>query len=244
MSIVQTIKTFLSGNNINIPTNKPAFDDSDFDVKAYMAPFEASLAEKFTNVEIDGKKLSEHYGNFTNFICRQNFNEFLREDVLPFREPESKYLEFLNTDHWKEKHPYNFPGPFYVGQSDSCGTGIGEAPNNVMNDFHACDYIFRQPTNYYDLLCVLDAAAVEVFSSYSSNGNECWTYEGCKKWWNDREYLLNDLTNDEVVKMNNGRAHLYIDYLKGEAEMDLRRYCYFLENGKLPMDKSLTLPEL
>jgi hypothetical protein len=47
-----------------------------------------------------------------------------------------------------------------------------------------------------------------------------------------------------VVEMNQGQAQHYIDYLNGEAEMDLRRYCYFLENGIYPLNEQAILPEL
>lgn len=35
---------------------------------------------------------------------------------------------------WEEKHWMNTPGPLYCGDTDNCGTGPGDAPNNVELD--------------------------------------------------------------------------------------------------------------
>ena len=67
-----------------------------------------------------------------------------------------------------------------------------EAPDNDIIDANGCEYVFKQPADYYEFLCVLNAA-VEVFDSYSSNGNEYWTYAACKEWWRDRTSLLHQL---------------------------------------------------
>jgi hypothetical protein len=36
-----------------------------------------------------------------------------------------------------------------------------------MLDAHGCEFIFQQPATYYELFCVVNAAAVEVQDSYS-----------------------------------------------------------------------------
>lgn len=244
MNIVQSFMSFFRSKAPVAPTIMTDFSDPSFDINAYMAPFEARLADHFVKAELDSKKFLAHYGDFTDFLYRPGFDHFLRKEVLFFWDPSGEYLAFLDTDHWQEKHPFNFPGPFYSGESDTCGTGVCQAPSNVMNDEHCCEYVFKQPTTYYEFLCVVDAAAVEVFDSFSSNGNDYWTVQECRTWWRNREHLLSSLANEELIKMNNGQAQLYIDYLNGEAEMDLRRYCYFLENGVYPTNSSTILPEL
>ena len=244
MNIIRAIKSLFKRQRPLASFETPAFDDPAFDINAYMAPFAARLTEHFVNAEADSKKLLKRYGEFTAFSFRIDFDHFLRKEVLLFREPISQYVSFLNEDHWAEKHPFNFPGPFYSGASETCGTGVCQAPDNVLNDADCCEFVFKQPTNYYELLCVLDAAAVEVFDSYSSNGNHHWTYELCREWWGNKAQLLEYLTNEEVVKMNNGQAQLYIDYLNGAAETDLQRYCYFLEYGSFPQQNNIILPKL
>ena len=208
-----------------------------------MYDFEEYEAKHLSDVAAESSRFEEKYGDFTAFLYRRDFDQFLRKEVLFFREPEGKFNDFLDNNYWQEKHHFNFPGPFYTGQSDTCGTGCCEAPRNVMNDENCCEYVFKQPKNFQELLCVIDAAAVEVFDSYSSNGNDYWTYLECKNWWANRAALLIDLKNEEAIKMNHGNAQFYVDYLNGDAEMDLRRYCYFLIHGRYPTDDS-ALPEL
>lgn len=202
------------------------------------------MTKHHNDIESESKRFIANYGEFDSFLSTPQFDVFLRKDVLFFREPENEHNTFLDKDHWQEKHPFNFPGPFYAGYSDSCGTGVCEAPRNVMNDANCREYVFRQPEDFTALLYILDAAAVEVFDSYSSNGNDYWTYELCREWWSNRAQLIVALRDEELVKMNDGQAQAYINYLNGEAELDLRRYCYFLLNGTYPIDENTVLPSL
>jgi hypothetical protein len=91
---------------------------------------------------------------------------------------------------------------------------------------------------------VIDAAAVEVFDSYSCNGNTHWTIDLCKQWWKEKSFLIEQLNLPEIKKVNGGREELYINYLRSEAELDLKRYCYLLDNGCFPIHENTTLPEL
>jgi hypothetical protein len=225
-------------------THASAVQEPAFDVDAYMARFNARLIEEFKQATTASAQFEQHYGEFTNFLYQADFDLFLRKKVLFFWEPGEGNKAFLDHSHWAKKHPFNFPGPFYTGESDTCGTGAAYAPTNVANDAHCCEYVFKQPTSYYELLCILNSAAVEVFDSYSSNGNDYWTVEACKHWWRNRAGLLQDLTTEAVMQMNDGQAQDYLDYLKGGAERDLRRYCYFLEEGVYPPNDQTILPEL
>lgn len=190
-------------------------------------------------------RVKSKYGvDFRAFLYRPNIDKVIKNELLPFLEAPEKYNGYLSHHHWEEKHPFNFPGPFYTGQSDSCGTGDIEAPDNVLYDSNCFEYIFKQPGNFEELLRVFDAAAVEIFDSYSCNGNQFWTYGLCKEWWRGRGGLIWQLNTDEVKKMNRGREQLYIDYLRTDAETDLRHYCYFLENGFYPTDDNMLLPDL
>ena len=47
---------------------------------------------------------------------------------------------------FEERNPFNIPGPFYGGQTDTCETGPLEAPQNVMLDGEGQEFVFRQPT--------------------------------------------------------------------------------------------------
>ncbi|RSK32422.1 hypothetical protein [Hymenobacter metallilatus] len=214
------------------------------DAEQFRVRHAAYLAQKASAVVQEPKPLSEHYGNFHTFLYRPDFDWFLKTEVLPLGPRTRAAVECFDANHWQKKHPFNFPGPFYTGESDTCGTGVCEAPDNVANDEYSCEFVFRQPQNYPQFLHVLDAAAVEVLESYSANGNEYWTYAACKEWWRSRGELVAALSHPDVQRANNGQAQAYLAYLDGAAETDLRRYCYFLENGQYPADKSTALPPL
>lgn len=83
-------------------------------------------------------------------------------------------------------HPFNFPGPFYTGVIDTVGAGVPEAPANVLFDGDCCEYVFRQPRDYDELIQVTNTAVVECYSGYACDGNEHWTAQACREWWRKR----------------------------------------------------------
>jgi len=213
-------------------------DYSKFDLEAYIANHLKEAEDKYPEIE-------RAYGkDFSSFLFRSDIDKVIRHEVIGLLGFQVKEQGFLDNDHWKKCHPFNFPGPFYTGESDTCGTGDAEAPLNVMYDSYCCEYIFRQPKTYAELVCVIDAAAVEVFDSYSCNGNTHWTVDLCRQWWNEKSHLIEQLSHPEVKKVNGGREALYVDYLNSDAEMDLKRYCYFLETGAFPAKPDSRLPDL
>ncbi|MBO9728687.1 MAG: hypothetical protein J7623_08625 [Chitinophaga sp.] len=155
------------------------------------------------------------------------------------------YLPIFDGDYWPEKHPLNFPGPLYTGETDNCGTGRPEAPFNVLYDNDGREYVYRQPANYTELLGVLTAAGIDPFDGYAGNGNDHWTYDACKTWWRNRGDVIVALQDGELRALNEGHEQAYIDYLRsGAAETDLRRYCYFLEHYQYPTNEQVALPDL
>lgn len=212
--------------------------------KLYTGIFE-QLTTAPGNDQLTLTRVETKYGkDFTAFLYRPRIDEILKDDLLLFLEPRETYNGFFDNDHWQQKHPFNFPGPFYTGESDSCCTGDAEAPDNVMYDENGYEYIFKQPKNFEQLLGVVGAAAVEVFDGYSCNGNQYWTYALCKEWWQNMGDMIAQLNSPEVKKVNGDRIQLYLSYLSSEAELDLRRYCFFLENNYYPADDYIRLPLL
>jgi hypothetical protein len=208
----------------------------------FSSAVEAEIASHLVEVKKEAVLFSERYGSdFNAFLYRLDIDYFIRREVLLFRNSGSQFNHFLDYSHWADRHYLNFPGPFYTGESDTCGTGECEAPNNVLNDGpHAQEYVFRQPQNYTEFLCLVDAAAVEVFDSYSCDGNQYWTYKLCQEWWRGKSEIIRRLRTPAFQKCNGDRIQLYISYLNSTAEIDLKKYCYFLENGAYPTnDKSL-----
>lgn len=208
------------------------------------ASIEAYIKKHLEEVNSKVSLLEERYGtDFSRFFYRPDADEFIRKELLSVLGLSELSLNCFDNDHWQQKHPFNFPGPFYTGESDTCGTGETEAPFNVLFDANCCEYVFRQPENYTELIGVIDAGAVEVWDSYSCNGNNYWTYSECKNWWANRGDLLHQLRDTELSRVNRGKEQLYINYLNSAAIRDLRRYCFFLENNFYPAE-GVALPEL
>lgn len=143
---------------------------------------------------------------------------------------------------WPVKGILNFPGPFYTGTTDSCGTGIIESPNNVIFDENYMEHVMIQPRNEVELLNLWNAGAVEVFGSYYCDGNKHWTVTLVKNWWVNKYEIVEHLKNNALIKLNCNQEKRYIHYLENFAELDLRKYCFFLENGFYPTNEKL--PEL
>lgn len=203
-------------------------------------------AEHWQRVDIAVNKLTAQYGeDFHAFLYRPDTNEFIQNEVLPFLfSCPNTHLTFLRRNRWKDKHPFNIPGPFYTGMSDTFRTGFREAPDNILHDKYSQEFLYRQPDSYVAFVCVLDAAEAEASDSYSCNGNSYWTWEKCKEWWSKHYSQIKQLHTPEVVSLNGiDNINRYIDYLTTTAETDLRRYCYFLENGIYPEAGAL-LPDL
>ncbi len=139
---------------------------------------------------------------------------------------------------------FNFPGPFYTWETDACGTGIIEAPHNVVLDDCWEEYVMIQPRTKLEFEQLCTAGAVELFCGYFCDGNELWTVQKVRDWWKNREDYIVQLSSASFEKANCGQNKRYIAYLNGEAEMDLRRYCYFLEYGVYPEASNLELPLL
>ncbi len=163
-----------------------------------------------------------------------------------------KIQEFINTEvdldmsgsFWEEKEILNFPGPFYTGETDTCATGIIEAPKNVIFNNYCQEFVMIQPRNKLELIELSNAGAVEVFGAYYCDGNQHWTTQGVKDWWKVKDDIINLLQDPELIENNCNQNLRYTAYLKGKAHNDLRCYCFFLEHGYYPNDIRLTLPEL
>jgi hypothetical protein len=237
LNIVKAIKAIFNRPSDSSPEIVNAPIVVQFDRDTYIAKHLKDVQEK-------AQKLIDIYGSdFNGFFYRPGIEGVIKNELLPILDPEGPSHNYLDNNYWREKHPFNFPGPFYTGESDTCATGDSEAPANVMYDSYTREYVFKQPQSFAELVCVIDAAAVEVFDSYSCNGNSYWTYDRCRYWWQSKPYLLEQLKDPEVISSNGGRVQLYADYLNSDAETDLRRYCFFLENGYYPSG-NVTLPDL
>jgi len=235
MNLLRLIRSLFhkSTQTASIIKGKPIYERDDY------------IALHLKETKEEGQKFIPRYGNdFNAFFYQPQIADILRTEIIAMLYPNKKIHAFLGNDHWHQKNPLNFPGPFYTGETDTRGTGNVEAPFNVLFDTNAREYVFRQPGNFAELICVMDAAAIEVFSNYSCNGNQYWTYETCKEWWKQKPEWIRQLQHPEMQKVNGGNEKLYIDYLETTAETDLRKYCYFLEHQYYPTGENINLPPL
>ena len=145
---------------------------------------------------------------------------------------------------WEKKGILNFPGPFYTAETDNCGTGLMEAPKNVIFDDYCYELVMIQPRTKEELVGLSGAAAVEVFGGYYYDGNKHWSLQSIRDWWKSKDAILELLKDKELIKMNYNQDIRYTAYLGSLAEIDLRRYAYFLDNGEYPLSDDLVLPEI
>lgn len=145
----------------------------------------------------------------------------------------------------------NTPGPFYGAETDTCGTGPIEAPDNVLLDPSFQEFIIIQPRTPTELQAVVMAARVEPFEGYGADGNKHWTTALVREWWSQRHRLMEELANalrqharssqpDEPHRLALERA---AHFLAHEAEPYARQYVYLIENGR-PATASDALPTL
>jgi hypothetical protein len=191
------------------------------------------------------ENLEEVYGtDAKTLIYNKNFN------LGFFQKFESAlYLRDLDTtasyeEDFTKRNPLNFPGPFYTLETDNCGTGQPEAPENILCDNEGREHIFMQPRTTKELSNILTASLIDPFGSYAINGNEHWNLKLIKDWWRNKHRLIDTLLSSDFEENNKGQNFVYIEYLKGPAKLDLQRYAYFLETGKYPSDQISNLPEI
>ncbi len=173
----------------------------------------------------------------------------------------STALEALGRHHgdeyfqgkWADKHWMNTPGPLYCGETDNCGTGPGEAPNNVEVDSEGFQVTYRQPVNRYELRQVVRAAWDDPFCGYGAGGDLHWTYETIKAWWAEpRRKVEQEIRRlyDAQLALGEKKNYEYsaglwrwLDYIKDGVYQYLQVYAFFLDNGRVPLEGE-RLPEL
>jgi hypothetical protein len=154
--------------------------------------------------------------------------------------PSEAYLR----GRWAERDWRNVPGPFYGALTDSCWTGRDIAPAHVVyEDEHGSEIVYRQPRNASEVQLELTAAWNDPFGGYAADGDEHWTLRLLQEWWVDRGRLaawIDDLqrrwsSSDRADERENATGlRAYAEYLGSGLEADLRRYGFWLDNGRSP----------
>ncbi|MCY2962337.1 MAG: ferredoxin [Planctomycetota bacterium] len=141
---------------------------------------------------------------------------------------------------FSKRNPLNIPGPFYGAETDTCETGIAEAPHNVLLDPLGQEFVFMQPRGADELQDIISAAICECFVGYGADGDDHWTLTLIREWWRSRLDLLALSTKTKGLAESRCR---WERILSGEGEAYLREYAFLVENGRLSSDMD-ALPEI
>ncbi|WP_194904348.1 hypothetical protein [Catenulispora rubra] len=147
-------------------------------------------------------------------------------------------------DRWDDLGDLNVPGPFYTGVTDNCWTGRLHAPHNVIyGGKYFSEYVFRQPRDTDEVAGLVLAAQEDPFAGYASNGDEHWSPDAVRSWWQNRDRVvdslfasLNRLDTEDDNESGDAAQGLrqFLSYLETGLEADLRAYIFRLETGRYP----------
>ncbi|MEH0154112.1 hypothetical protein V6R21_08170 [Limibacter armeniacum] len=114
----------------------------------------------------------------------------------------------------------NTPGPIYTTQTDNCGTGQPEAPNNVGGDENYYEFIFKQPLSTIELNQIKNAADIDPFGGYYFDGNNYWTNERIITWWSKIEIVIEYMIDryEEELQLPLNAHNTLFDFGKGPEE--------------------------
>jgi hypothetical protein len=153
---------------------------------------------------------------------------------------------------WEQKNWLNVPGPFYGAETDTCGNGPVEAPDNVLMDLEGQEFVYRQPRNWDELRNMMAVALTEPIEGYGVDGNLHWTSDLVRKWWRRREEIIEYSSkvkqdwlthepwyhsNDSgwIADAHNQAIQGWQSYLSSSILPHyLRTYIYYLEERRLP----------
>lgn len=184
---------------------------------------------------------SENYWDPTPWIARLQ-GERLAAQSTPIR-PSSEIFQ----GKWAERNWRNVRGPTYGAMTDNCWVGRLSAPHHVLygdDDNYEQEFLYRQPKSLGELLQVLDGAEQDPWAGWARDGDQHWTVEAVRDWWRDRarlkEWIDRKIRERSAVDANE-QAHEvltglrdYAAYVDGNLELDLRRYCYWLDEHRAP----------
>jgi hypothetical protein len=157
------------------------------------------------------------------------------------------------ADSWADLSPLNVPGPFYTGITDNCWTGRLHAPHNVVyaGEYFA-EHVFRQPRDADEVAALVEAAEADPLIGYGCDGDDRWTSEAVRRWWRDRQSVLDTVTTTLEILDAEARSDFaeaagglreFLGYLEAGLETDLRAYLFRLAAGRYP-GSGEQLPEL
>lgn len=184
---------------------------------------------------------SESYWDPTPWIARLQ-GQRLAAQSTPIR-PSSEIFQ----GKWAERNWRNVPGPIYGAMTDNCWVGRLSAPRHVLygdDDNYEQEFLYRQPKSLRELLQVLDGAQQDPWAGWACDGDQHWTVDSVRAWWRDRARLkewIDRMIREWSAADANEQEHEvltglrdYAAYVDANLELDLRRYCYWLDEHRAP----------
>jgi len=158
---------------------------------------------------------------------------------------------------WNAKYWKNTPGPFYSTTENLMSLlALNEDPHHLLYDEH-CEFIWRQPITSEDFSRCISAMSRDEVSSYQIDGNDHWTSDSVRDWWQRRGELV-DWCNQHLSRPVRDQTRFlhgdpnstapdlvlaYLRYLDGGISNYLRQYLFWLENQRLP-NQGESVPDL
>ena len=145
---------------------------------------------------------------------------------------------------WADKNWLNVPGPFYTGETDDGMNGPVYAPGLILcGGEYGMEFIYHQPSSPREVGLLLEAAWGDPMGGYAWDGDERWTPELIRTWWEGRarvsEWIVaerkrcsessNQLDRDAIPYLRRFAVSLGSD-----LECYLRGYTFRLLEGRDP----------
>ena len=97
---------------------------------------------------------------------------------------------------WEERVQHGVPGVVWTVGSDTCMTGRPNAPENIAYAEYGSEFVFRQPRNEEELVCIMSAESEEVFACYRFDGLDRWTPSLLASWHNNTVHVITGWLRD------------------------------------------------
>ncbi len=147
---------------------------------------------------------------------------------------------------WDRKYWKNIPGPYYSTTENMMSLLASNGSTEYLLYDDQCEFVWRQPTTPNTYSRCLRAMWCDEVGSYAVDGNEHWTADLIRGWWQRRPELLAWATAHQKRPRDDPHAFMqgyddatdrillnkYIRYLQEDSEEYLRSYVFLLLEGR------------
>jgi hypothetical protein len=108
MSIYESLKSFFVWLGQGQPTMRPVSSTIGVPppvIYTISADRQAYLEKHLAEIEEEATLFAPHYPiDFNDFLYRPAAADFIRREIIPLRNPDGKYNDFLDISHWANRH--------------------------------------------------------------------------------------------------------------------------------------------